>query len=120
LEEQVVVSVEAKILQQSLPEIDEAVILTKLEMEDVVHLQVLHEVVEVVGHSLVEVVGHQNSVLHVVNTQETPTQNTALHLAASLPNLDAFGYLSIPVVAALLFVRHQLPQNSHLVYLLNM
>jgi len=55
-----------------------------------------------VGHSLVEVVGHQNLVLHVVNRQETPTQNTALHLAASLPNLIAFGCLSKPAVAALL------------------
>lgn len=86
LEKQVVVSVEvAIILQEFLPEVDDAVTLTKLEMEDVVHSQVLYEVVEVVenslvevvGHSLVEfevveVVGHQNLVLHVVNRQETP------------------------------------------------
>lgn len=94
-------------------------------MEDVVHSQVLYEVVEVVGHSLVEfevveVVGHQNLVLHVVNRQETPIQNTALHLIASLPNLNAFGCLSLPAVAALLFVHHQLPQNSQLVYFLSM
>jgi len=72
-----------------------------------VHLLVEFEVVEVVGH--------QNSVLHVVNRQETSIQNIALHLAASLPNLNAFGCLFIPAVVALLFVRHQLPRNSQLV-----